>query len=191
MSGEFPSTIQAADPGQTVTETFGWQFGNWGLLLLASAAWGAQAQSGYSTGEKVLGACIALTGLALASLEVRRRLDRRRFLVQGGEVGVYRRGRLERVVPRSGIGLYIPEVLNTVQIVFGLVLAFCAAAGVAFAARDLADRCMAGLASAVFASAVASSVRTRHRCDILLVPHPKLGSRWVLLPTGQKGRLLA
>ena len=180
----FPQSLGDAHPDKVLVETYGWQFGTWGGLcaLLACFVLASEyIEKGPGGTEWLASGVVAAAGVAMLAYEVRRRSNRTALIIDGDRVGIYRRGRLDAQVSRGEIGCYRFEPMNTVEILIALGM-FGVPAGILslVAPLSIRDRVLAIAATLAIASAIASSIRTRHYCDIYLLPRRWRGLEWFM-----------
>jgi hypothetical protein len=193
----FPADLAALPENTRVHQAFGWAPGSWafGLFLFSSLVF---TQAAKPVRNEYIGAAIGFfVGLLLLAYEVRRRRNPRvlaRF-PQYNRIGVYKRGKLNRIVNVEDVNLVLYHPGRT----WGPILVTVAAA-IAFAAflvpspvnLSLSDRAYLVLASMSCASFALSLIKTRLRCDTCMVPYQKRrGSEWILVSTKSLPLLLS
>jgi hypothetical protein len=192
----FPQKIEHVPPGELVFESFGWQFGTWGMFCAVAAVWVFMQEDPPTLRLSVAGGLLALAP-AMLGYELRRRKNRTALAFYGGSIGIYRRGTLAMVVTPRQIAVYQTNFLNTIgMILLPLVLGLLGLAPVSDLFNPLHDKppvqdILAGLflTTAGLSSAV-SLVWTRHVWRILLVPRSKGGVEDVNLTRLQASRFI-
>ena len=120
--------------------------------------------------EMELRAAVAVLGFTLVAWEVLRRRGRLVLYLEQDTVAVYRRGLLVDTCSAVDVGLYVPDRGNTVGIVIGLgFFVALAIVGVVFV-ESIAPRILSAWAAATLVGSVVSSLRTRHRHTLLILP---------------------
>jgi hypothetical protein len=183
----FPSDLDALPANARIRQAFGWAPGSWafGLFVFSSLVF---TQPAKPMRNEYIGAAVCfLVGLLLLAYEVRRRRNPRvlaRF-PQYNQIGVYKRGKLNRIVNVEDVNLVLYHPGRT----WGPIIVTLAAAS-AFAAflipspvhLPLSDRAYLVLASMACASFALSLIKTSLRCDTCMVPYEKRrGSEWILV----------
>jgi len=184
---DFPRDLSAVPESARVREAFGWAPACWGfgLIVFSSLVF---TQPAKPTQTEYVGAAISfLWGVLLLVYELRRR-KRPRVLVrfpQFNQIGIYKRGTLNRTVNVEDVNLVLYHPSRT----WGPILAL-AMASLGFAVfllpgpTDLSrtDRVYAALASLLFAFYMASVIKTRLRCDTCMFPYQnRRGSEWIMV----------
>jgi len=108
-------------------ERLGWQPAIWGaLLLLVAAAFVPRRAAPAATIEWEIAGVCALVGLLLLGYEIRRRRNRTVLVRDGGQIAVYRKGRLDLVLAREEIRQGVkPGLILMLKV--GVPLAVCGA----------------------------------------------------------------
>jgi len=186
LAEPFPERIEFVAPGRLLTETFGWQMGAWGGMLLVFAG-SAFLQPGGASVLWVWG--VGALGAALAGYESWRRRNPTSLALGPDAVGLYRGGALVERIGREGVTHCLLEGANTFKILFALGFCFLGSAALAFGTwvqpNDAWSRINATALAAAFASAWASSYRSRMRCEHFIVPRPSGRGEWVMFPREQ------
>ena len=188
----FPELVEQAPADQAIVETFGWQPVTWGLFIVAACSILPTMEKVLSRDEALGFLAVGLAGAALVGYELVRRRHRTVLWPVGDSVGVYRGGRLDLVVTRGDLTLYIMEETNTIKLFFFLVLCGAAPTVIAIVGKDLGlkERALAAAAALAFASSLASAVWTRLFLEHFYVPRKSGRNELVMVRRSQRGRLL-
>lgn len=181
----FPSELAQMPESLCVRQAYGWAPANWaiGLITFSSLVF---TQPATPTQGEYIGAAVAFVlGLFLLAYEVRRRKNPcvlARF-PQHNQIGVYKRGKLDRIVQVEEVNLVLYHPRRTWGPLMATILAAIAFGGFLIPGHlSRTDRVYMGLASLLFASFAASLIKTHLRCDTCMVPYVKRGSEWILTP---------
>ena len=184
---DFPKDPAAVPVSARINETFGWMPACWafGLMVFSTLVF---TQPAKPTRTEYIGAAISLVlGVLLLIYELRRRKNPRvlaRF-PQSNQIGLYKRGTLNRTVNVESVNLVLYHPSRT----WGPIMAL-AMISLAFAVFllpgpigiSLTDRVYAALASLLFAFCTASVIKTRLRCDTCMFPYQnRRGSEWIMV----------
>lgn len=179
---------------QRVPETFGWQPGAWGALFIVFAVVVLLPDTDNQTAEFpwLIFVSAAVPGLVLTGYEFWRRSNRTVLVRDGGQILVFRRGRLDLTLAPDSIARIKADshTMLTIGACLGLCTLLLMAVGVTCAFKDKAGHidCLfilfAGLVCGV---SLVSAAWTRFYCSHLRVPIK--GSKWteesVLIPASR------
>lgn len=183
----FPDDLASLPENARVTQSFGWALANWGfgLLIFGSLVFTQPAKP--SRTEYIGAVAVMIFGLLLLIYELRRRKRPKvlgRFS-QHNQIGLYKRGKLDRVVNVESVNLvlYHPSrtwgpiiALSLTTIAFALFL-FPGLSGI-----SRTDKVYFALASLLFLSFTLSVIKTRLRCEVCMFPYEKRrGSEWIMV----------
>jgi hypothetical protein len=183
----FPSELTQMPEGLSVRQAFGWAPANWAIGLMVFSSLVFTQPAAPTQGEYIGAAAAFVLGLLLLAYEVRRRRNPcvlARFPLHN-QIGVYKRGKLDRTVQVEEVNLVLYHPRRTWGPLITTILAAIAFAsflipGPVHLSRT--DRVYMALASLLFVSFAASLIKTHLRCDTCMVPYAKRGSEWVLTP---------
>ena len=181
---EFPPELNANSASLIVPQTFGWVpaaiASEFVLFLIYASIQSDILKFTKDTSEFAAGAAIAVLPLLLFAYEFWRRQTRRTFarLDKSNQVGIYRRGVLERAISVDNIGIYIRNHTNTYMLIlwsaapalaFGglFVKSIIAPGGTTF---STGEKILQAASSLCFIALLVSVIRTRLFCKVLLLP---------------------
>ena len=183
----FPDDLASLPENARVTQTFGWTLANWGfgLLIFGSLVFTQPAKP--SRTAYIGAVAVMVFGLVLLIYEFRRRKSPKvlgRFS-QHNQIGLYKRGKLDRVVNVESVNLVLYHPGRTWGPIVALSLTTVAFAvflmpGLMGISRT--DKVYFALASLLFLSFTVSTIKTRLRCEVCMVPYEKRrGSEWIMV----------
>lgn len=183
----FPDDLASLPEAARVTQAFGWALANWGfgLLIFGSLVFTQPAKP--SRVEYIGAVAAMILGLLLLIYEFRRRKRPKvlgRFS-QHNQIGLYKRGKLDREVNVESVNLVLYHPSRTWGPLIGLSLttvAFAAFLIPGLSGISRTDKVYFALASLLFLSFTLSVIKTRLRCEICMVPYEKRrGSEWIMV----------
>jgi hypothetical protein len=188
IAPSFPADLDALPASACIRQAFGWTAGTWafGLFVFSSLVFTQPAKP--MRNEYIATAVGFVLGLMLLVYEVRRRRNPRvlaRF-PQYNQIGVYKRGKLNRTVNVEDVNLVLYHPSRTwgplmVTVMGAIFFAVFVVPG--FASLSLTNHIYFALGSLLFASFALSLIKTRLRCETCMVPYEKRrGSEWILVP---------
>jgi hypothetical protein len=165
-----------------IAEAFGWQPGIWGgfFLIVACFFWAGPAWPA-DVGSRSIILSSAALGLFLAGHEVRRRRNRTVLVKDGERIAVFRKGRLDLVLPPGELAAVKADLVVVLKIgvPLGLAAVLFTSLGILVVTRDKAvsdGLLILTLGVACWAS-LASAAWTRFRCTHFRLPIK--GSKWI------------
>lgn len=170
---EFPREFEAVPANARMIEALGVtpiSFALGCLIALVGSIVGV-VQFGYSGIADLYPALGCLAGFVLfLVIEVWRRTSRWGLAFAGSQVGIYRKGQLDKVVPRAQLGIYQLSILNTIR----ELLAYGALGSVALLASGMIfEQLMFGLwalgATVALGGGLLSSVYIRLVCRHFMI----------------------
>jgi hypothetical protein len=171
-----PRELAALPESEQIREAFGWLPATWafGLLVYCSLLFIQPAKAGFI--EYLVVTLVAALALWLIVFEFRRRRQPRVMArsPQNLDIGIYKRGVLERSVNVEDVKLFLLHPGRTwgaILLLAALSLAFAVFVMPGPGALSTRDRVLAALASLFFASLAASTIKTRLFCDQCLFPY--------------------
>ncbi len=174
----YPDNLVSIPEGARIPEAFGWPLVSWACILIVWCSIFFTQPAKPDRNDYLIAATAFVVALGMVFFEFYRRKNRRVLarLPESPEIGIYKRGKLERTVRVEEVtldlrysGAALATVIAPASVAFGLAV-FLLPGNMAISPSERID---AALGVLCFASLAASSIKTWWLCEVCLFPHEK------------------